>query len=132
MKRYDYEEALKSDLRDWLKEFINIKGWSKSDCESDRNKTDAYDTAFIEDSVTGNASGSYTRFSWEAEENICHNLDLLGEAVNEFGDGFDVLEKGAEACDVTIRCYILGQVFDEVWEEVVDEMPEDGEVEEAE
>ena len=35
---------------------------------------------FTEDSVTGNASGSYTFNTYEAEENICHNLDLLGEA----------------------------------------------------
>lgn len=28
------------------------------------------------------------------------------------------LEKGAEACDVTIRCYLLGQAISEVLDEV--------------
>jgi hypothetical protein len=68
--------------------------------------------------VTGNASGSYTFSTWQAEENLCHNLDLLGEALKEFGDGADFLEKGAEACDVTIRCYLLGQAISEALDEV--------------
>ena len=64
----------------------------------------------VADSVTGNASGSYTFHAWQAEENICHNFDLLSEAIEEFGGKCDVLKDGAEACDVTIRCYLLSEV----------------------
>ena len=35
-------------------------------------------------------------------------------------NNYDVLKDGAEACDVTIRCYILGQVLDEVLDELED------------
>jgi hypothetical protein len=60
------------------------------------------------DSVTGNASGSYWFNAWKAEEALCHNLDILAEALREFGcDDVNALKKGAEWCDVTIRCYLL-------------------------
>ena len=75
---------------------------------------------FIDDSITGNASGSYTFSTWKAEENLCHNLDLLKEALQEFGSDLNYLES-PEACDVTIRCYLLGQVLQEVLDELEDE-----------
>lgn len=34
----------------------------------------------MEYDVTGNGSGSYTCDAYEAEENLCHNLDLLKDA----------------------------------------------------
>ena len=76
------------------------------------------DTLFVNDSVTGNASGSYTFSTWQAEENLCHNFELLTEALTEFGCDLSYLEKGAEACDVTIRCYLLGQAISEVLDEI--------------
>lgn len=111
MEKYDYKKAVENDIREYIKNNdINPENYeSASDCY------DAlYDDLFVEDSVTGNGSGSYTFNAWEAEENLCHNMDLLGEALAEFGCGPDYLEKGAEACDVTIRCYILGQVLYDV------------------
>lgn len=78
--------------------------------------SDLYDDMFVSDSVTGNASGSYTFNRWEAEECLCHNLDLLASALEEFYAGelppyrlFD-----PEWCDVTIRCYLLGPCLDAV------------------
>ena len=88
---------------------------------------------FTEDSVTGNASGSYTFNTYEAEENICHNLDLLGEALEEFGSGSDYLiTHGAEAADVTIRCYLLGECIAAALEEIEDDFNEAHEGEESE
>jgi len=110
MEKYDYMSAVKSDIMDWLKEKGHI-GQSKRDS--------IYDNLWMCDSVTGNGSGSYTFNTWKAEENLCHNMDLLGEALEEFGYGeneVNVVEKGAEWCDVTIRCYLLGQVLDECLE----------------
>ena len=85
------------------------------------------------DSVTGNASGSYTFNTYQAEENICHNLDLLGEALEEFGSGADYLiHNGAEACDVTIRCYLLSECIAEALEEIEEDFYTDKEEEEEE
>lgn len=71
-----------------------------------------YDFMFVDDSVTGNASGSYTFNAWQAEENLCHNMDLLEEACEEF-DCKPKLDN-AEWCDVTIRCYLLDDAISEV------------------
>lgn len=73
---------------------------------------------FAYDGVTGNASGSYTFNLWEAEENLCHNWELLCESLTEFGYDMSYLENGPEACDVTIRCYLLGQAISEVLDEM--------------
>lgn len=106
MKNYNYYESMKEDIKEYLKE------------TEERDFNTLYDDMFIDDSITGNASGSYTFSTYEAEENICHNLDLLKEACDEFCCG---IPDGAEACDVTIRCYLLGQVLTEVLEELEEE-----------
>ena len=109
---YNYLENVKEDVRNYIKENINLKDYTQEELEEKLN-----DDLFVEDSVTGNASGSYTFSTYEAEENLCHNMDLLQEALENFGCGIDYLEKGAEACDVTIRCYLLGRAIAEVLEE---------------
>lgn len=102
--KYNYLENIKSDIKDYLEE-NNITEITDN----------LYDDLFIEDSITGNASGSYTFNTWEAEEYISHNMDLLREACSEYGiDVSDAIEKGAEYCDVTIRCYLLGQALSEL------------------
>lgn len=106
MERYNYEKAVENDVREWIKE--NSKQLDFSDRGELEERLN--EELWITDSVTGNASGSYTFSTWEAEENLCHNFDLLGEALQEFGCGPEyITEKGPEACDVTIRCYLLGQ-----------------------
>ena len=106
-------ESVTSAVKEYLKE------------TSERDFQTLYDEMFIDDSITGNASGSYTFSTWQAEENIAHNMDLLKEALEEFGGDYgEALEKGAEHCDVTIRCYLLGQVLQEVLEELEEEEKE--------
>lgn len=139
--KYDYLESVKQDVVNYLIENSNeIKDLITDGTISDIDELRDYlnDELFCNDSVTGNASGSYTCNAWEAEENICHNLDLLGEALTEFGCGADYLQKnGAEAADVTIRCYLLGQAISEVldpydtteltpetWDKITDDMDE--------
>lgn len=121
MNGYDYREAVKDDILTYIEENIDFKDFETLDDLAEQLNDDL----FVEDSVTGNASGSYTFSNYEAEENLCHNLDLLGEALEEFGCGPDYLiEKGAEACDVTIRCYLLGGCISEVMEEIEEEFEE--------
>lgn len=116
---YDYREAVRDDVRQYI-ENNNIK----PDYRQDRYQfeDDLNDDLWVEDSVTGNASGSYTFSTYQAEEYLCHNLDLLGEALQELGCSASYLtEEGAEACDVTIRCYLLREaihdVVDEFWDD---------------
>ena len=102
---YNYYEELKEDVKEYLKN------------TDERDFDTLYNNMFIDDSITGNGSGSYTFSTWKAEENLCHNMDLLKEALQEFGSDLSYLES-PEACDVTIRCYLLGQVLQEVLEEM--------------
>ena len=127
MGAYDYREAIKEDILQYINDEINFEDFDTLDELEEKLNEEL----FTCDSVTGNASGSYTFSTWEAEENICHNLDLLGEALEEFGSGADYLiNNGAEAADVTIRCYLLGECIAAALEEIEDDFNEAHEDEE--
>ena len=128
MEKYDYLSAVESDVREYIENNVNFHDYS----DLDEMKEDLNEKLFVEDSVTGNASGSYTFNTWKAEEYLCHNLDLLAEANDEFGGSYDILSDGAEMCDVTIRCYLLGQAIENVvpdmwqdWEDSQEESEEE-------
>lgn len=75
--------------------------------------------------MTGNASGSYYCNSYKAEESIAHNWDLLEEALDKFGENnINVIKKGVEWADVTIRCYLLGSAISEVLDELEEDFDE--------
>lgn len=125
-EKYNYLEAVTADVTNYISENnITVTTENRDEVEQQLNND-----LWSVDSVTGNASGSYTSSTWQAEENLCHNLDLLAEACEEFGsDAAKLLNDGAEACDVTIRCYLLGQAIsaalDEVETEEEEEEPEE-------
>lgn len=121
MEKYDYQAAVSEDIREYLKE----QGIVVTTANREKLEDSLRDDLMQNDSVTGNASGSYTFNYWRAEENICHNLDLLQDAANEYGcDLGEWIKSGAETCDVVIRCYLvpscLSDVLDEVEIEVED------------
>lgn len=125
---YNYMEAVADDVRDYIENEIDLKEWKGN---RDGLEEKLNDDLWVCDSVTGNASGSYYCNNWKAEEALAHNWDLLAEALTEFGqDGTDVLKEGAEAMDVTIRCYLLGQAIAEVLNDLEEEIAEDDETEE--
>jgi hypothetical protein len=121
MERYDYIKAMKEDIREYLNDNYTEAELAEALEDREEFETVLYDDLWIVDSVTGNASGSYFCNAWRAEEAICHNLELLSEAMQEFCCDVDALSKGAEWCDVTIRCYLLGQAIAEVIAELGEE-----------
>lgn len=125
MEKYNYFEAVKNAVLD----YINENEIKVTTSNKDELAEQLHDDLWANDSVTGNGSGSYFFNTWKAEEALCHNLDLLGEACEEFGSTADLLKDGAEACDVTIRCYLLPQAISEALDELEedDEDEEDGE-----
>lgn len=113
---YNYLEAMKEDIRNYIEE--NDIDVNEQDIEETLN-----DDLWIEDSVTGNGSGSYTFNSYKAKENLEGNEDLVREMCKEFcidaetiADKF--LNEDYEYFDVSIRCYLLGQAIAEVLEEL--------------
>ena len=118
---YNYLENIKNDVLNYIDENINFTDFDNLE-ELEEHLNDAL---WTEDSVTGNASGSYTFSTFEAEGNICHNLGLLYEAITEFGSDFSQLyTEGAEWADVTIRCYLLRQAIAEALEEIEEDFDE--------
>lgn len=114
---YNYREEMKQDIEEYLHE--NASEYEDLDLDEIREKL--YDDLWMKDSVTGNASGSYTFNSFRAEEYIKDNLDLLGEAYEDFGTPEDLgrafINQDYEIMDVTIRCYLLSEIIDEVLED---------------
>ena len=122
IKQYEtHIAAFKEDVLNYINENnIVVTSENRDEVEQDLN-----DTLFTCDDVTGNASGSYTFNTWTAEEYLCHNFGLLEEALTDFGCDVNYLGRGAEACDVTIRCYLLGQAISEVLDEIETEEEEE-------
>ena len=119
--KYDYREHIKADVLDSLDLFDMTEYDS-----ADELYEAMYDELFDEDSVTGNASGSYTFDRAEAKENVVANIDILHDAAE---DGFIEAEEIGkkfmaeewEFFDVLIRCYLLSSVCYEVAEEKFNE-----------
>lgn len=109
---YDYREAMKEDVKEYIENEINLDDFaSRDDLEQELN-----DTLFCEDSVTGNGSGSYTFNSSKAREYVIGNMDLLNDAIGEFCVTSEeivkrFLSEDWEYFDVTIRCYLLGEAI---------------------
>lgn len=125
---YDYRETVRDDVIEQVKD-----GYKENSLrlykEEGRDALEQYlnDELWVDDQVTGNASGSYTFSTWQAEENLCHNMYLLEEACDEFGQDIGkAVKRGAEYCDITIRCYLLGSAISEA----IDELEKEGYFEE--
>ena len=115
---YDYRETIRDDIRDYLEE--NREYIAEAVDIEDREALEEYlnDTLWVEDGVTGNASGSYTFNRAQAKEYVEDNMELAVEAyrefdcINQFADA--IADEEYEAIDVTIRCYLLGEAIGEV------------------
>lgn len=120
MEKYDYLEAVTNNVRDYISNEIDFKDFDSLDDLREYLNDRLWDC----DSVTGNGIGSYTFSAYDAEENLCHNWDLLAEACNEFDCLEEAISKGPEYCDVTIRCYLLGRAIEKALEEIEDDFNE--------
>lgn len=124
MTNYNYLTEMTADViaaihdNDLINRFMSDNDISEGE-DIDRDDLAVYidDWCWTDDSVTGNASGSYWFNTYKAEEALCHNLDLVAEVANVFG--VDKSHRyNAEYLDVCIRCYLLGQAIDEALDEL--------------
>ena len=116
---YDYFQAVENDVKDYIMEIYTID--DLRECYND--KSDLYDELcedlFINDSVTGNASGSYTFNTYKAECYLAHNWDLAIQVLYDFGyDSINLDYFSPEWLDVTIRCGILSQCIYKVLDDL--------------
>lgn len=125
MKNYNYLKNMTADILDYIAENINISDFS------DREELENYlnDTLWTADSVTGNASGSYTFNRWTAREYVLDNMDILADMCDDFGIesaeiGEHFRSEDWEWFDVSIRCYLLGQAIAAALDELDPEFEE--------
>lgn len=119
---YNYLEAMVDDIKDYIDENINLDEFE------DRQELEEklQDDLWVEDSVTGNGSGSYTFDRHKSYENVQGDpdaMDYIRDLVSEFGvDAETVAEKfldeDYEYWDVSIRCYLLGQAIGEALDQL--------------
>ena len=120
MANYSYLESMKEDIKNYITE-----NYEKKDYEN-ISEEELHDDLWVEDSVTGNASGSYTFCRATAKEYVQDNMDLVQEMADEFGIdkatiGEKFLDDEWEWFDVSIRCYLLGAAIHESLEELLDD-----------
>ena len=123
MEKYNYREIMKADIRQWLQdnaqEYANVP---EADLYDHLN-----DLMWVDDNITGNNEFFYDS-EYKCEEYLCHNFDLLFEALFEFGEfEADIVDKVHEVnehgtfarwADCTIRCYLLGECLWQVLKEL--------------
>ena len=119
--KYNYLESIKADIKTYLEDEFEYRYSNFED--KDELQEALYDDLWTEDSVTGNASGSYTFCRQTAKKYVAENMEECIEALKEFCvEAETVAEKFLsedwEYFDVTIRCYLLGQAISEVLEEI--------------
>ena len=114
MEKYDYYDAVRGDVLKIIEEddeLLPREGEDASDYEE--RLTDALWAS----EVTGN--GPYAYYYSDEEDAITAvmgNLDLCREAYQEFGVDEDAVTfmSNIRSADVTIRCYILSSVIQDV------------------
>jgi len=124
---YNYLESIKNDIIENFGD--DIREGLKTDGR-ERTFEKVENDCWISDSVTGNASGSYTFNSYRAKDNLWGNEELIEEAVNEFCIDAETVAKeflsgSWEYWDVTIRCYLLPQALELAIDEIEEEMQEE-------
>lgn len=111
----DYIEETKDNAKEYIEENF--------DYLKDKESEEIFDVLFLEDSVTGNGSGSFTFSTYEAQQNISELIfdeDFIDELEHNFGGNLsELIKRGAECVDVTARCLALYYVdIDEILEEL--------------
>ena len=116
-KTYSYENALRNDILAALKyEEETMKRPDETYPEwADR----LYESFIMDDSITGNASGSHTFNTVIAAEYLVGNDDLARDAFDELGypeNPSKLLDP--EYVDVSIRCDLLSEILNNVISEL--------------
>lgn len=121
MEKYNYYETVYDDAKEYMLDNIELSDYyDKEDNSFDLSglSSELNDRCWIADSVTGNASGSYTFNSWQAVEYLSHNWDLMEELADNDLEPNEKDRFLPEAWDVCIRCYLLPQVIAEISQEL--------------
>ena len=103
MEKYDYRYEIESDLHTYIYDNVDINDFDSVE----ELEEYLYEETWAEDSITGNGPYGYASEE-ECCEYVCHNFDILNEAIEE---GFcePLTELNGKKIDCIIRCYLLGE-----------------------
>lgn len=114
---YNYYEAVKEDVLTYIKKEVDMNGMDLNEL-----KERLYEDLINKDSITGNASGSYTFCRSKAQKYVEENKDLVREMCDEFEDHQRIanqwLTDDYELIDVCLRCYVLVNAIEMAVEEL--------------
>ena len=122
---YSYKETVKADVREWMDDHRDdFEGLDRHDVFEV-----VYDSCWVADEVTGNASGSYTFSRYESRRNFFEDDDSDEYISQMIEDGFmsaedvgkAVSESNWEYLDVSIRCWLLSDCITEILDEMFDD-----------
>lgn len=114
MERYDFEASVTQNIIDALDDILSIGNMTEEEID-ELDPDDYRDELWQDDSVVGCRCGT-----WEAEEHLCHNMDLLDEAMIEFGSDF-INGWNAQEAESTVREYVFVRIYDNVFDEYVED-----------
>ena len=126
----NYTEEVKSCVLDWIRDNYENKEIGGKLRDREEWEQELNDDLFNEDSVTGNASGSFFCNTWKArdmwlecDETEAQNMiDDFGVDMNEHWCDYEYL-------DVSMRCYVLGSAISEALDELEGECEDEEESE---
>lgn len=118
-----YLEQIKEDIKNAIKENFTDEEIREKMEDRDNFEEELDDMLWIDDSVTGNGSGSYTFNREKAKEFVMQDTETVTEALEEFCvEASTIAEKFLsedwEYFDVTARCYVLDMGISEVLDEI--------------
>lgn len=113
---YNYLEEMKADIIDYIRWHYTPEEIAEQLTDRDEWEQTLNEDLWMCDSVTGNASGSYTFNTWQAKEYVVDNVALLWEALREWCTPYEQIgemfvNEEWETMDVNIRCYMLSQAI---------------------
>lgn len=125
MNKYNYEAEVANDIQRWMDDnSFDLSSFSDVDEVAEY----LFNELWAEDCITGNGPNGYAD-EYSCEEYLCHNLDLLLEAIQELdimSDPFRLRSyidnhRLARYLDCTIRCYLLDKIIynilNDIWKE---------------
>ena len=119
---YSYKDQIREDVKDWIENNEEqIDGLDRSEAYEF-----IYESCWVDDSVTGNASGSYTFSRWKARQNFFNDEDSDEYIYQMNQDGFMSAEEVGhcietsnwERLDVCIRCWLLSDAVSDALDDM--------------
>ena len=128
---YNYLDAMKEDVLQAIRENYTLSDYENRDELEERLNDDLW----MYDSVTGNASGSYTCNAYRAAEYVQEDgEEYARELIQEFGLDAETVANHLfdwEYWDVSIRCYLLGQAISAALDDLEEEFDREEEEDET-